>query len=422
VCWSKWCRTFIGSPRAACCLPDATETDSQTGVWLMRLAKRVEGLKAEGAYQVLTRAKALEREGREIIHLEIGQPDFDTVPIAALAGVRAITTGLTRYNPPSGIPVLRAAIAEDAGARRGLRINREQVVVAPGAKPIIFFAMLALVEPGDEVIYPNPGFPTYESVIGFLGAVPVPISLPEEHGFSFDMEVFSKRVSARAKLIILNSPGNPTGSIIPRADLGRIAEAAVEHDCWVLSDEIYSRMLYDERKHISIATFPGMQQRTVIVDGFSKTYAMTGWRLGYGIMPVDLAQAMDRLLTNSVGCTATFTQHAGLEAITGRQDDVDGMVTEFERRRNEIVDGLNAIPNVTCQKPEGAFYVFPNIKAFGKTSEEIASYLLDVAGVAVLPGTAFGSYGEGYLRLSYANSLENIERALDWMAEALSHL
>ena len=391
------------------------------GVWLMRLAKRVEGLKAEGAYQVLTRAKALEREGREIIHLEIGQPDFDTVPIAALAGVRAITTGLTRYNPPLGVPALRAAIAKDAGSRRGLRIAPEHVVVAPGAKPIIFLSMLALVEPGDEVIYPNPGFPTYESVIGFLGAVPVPISLPEEHGFSFDMEVFSKRVSARAKLIILNSPGNPTGSIIPRADLGRIAEAAVEHDCWVLSDEIYSRILYDGREHASIATFPGMQQRTVIIDGFSKTYAMTGWRLGYGIMPVDLAQAMDRLLTNSVGCTATFTQHAGLEAITGRQDDVDGMVTEFERRRNEIVDGLNAIPNVTCQKPEGAFYVFPNIKAFGKTSEEIASYLLDVAGVAVLPGTAFGSYGEGYLRLSYANSLENIERALDWMAEALSH-
>lgn len=387
----------------------------------MKLAARVSRLKAEGAYEMLARAQALEAQGREIIHLEIGQPDFDTVPSAALAGIRAITTGLTRYNPPPGIPELRAAVATEISRTRGVEVGPENVVIVPGGKPGIFFPMLALVEPGDEVIYPDPGFPTYESVTHFLGAVPRPVPLLEENDFSFDMTAFEAALSERTRLIILNSPSNPTGSVIPRRDLERIAEAAIAHDAWVLSDEIYSRMVYDG-EHVSIISLPGMLERTVLLDGFSKAYAMTGWRLGYGVMPVEVAEAMGPLLTHSVSCTATFTQYAGLAALTGPQDVVDKMVAQFRRRRDVIVEGLNAIPGITCHKPQGAFYAFPNVKSFGKTSEEMAVYLLEKAGVAVLPGTAFGRHGEGYLRLSYANSLENLERALERMREALRKL
>ena len=387
----------------------------------MRLAERMYQLKAEGAYEMLARAQALESQGREIIHLEIGQPDFDTVPSAALAGIRAIATGLTRYNPPLGIPTLRAAVATEISRTRGVEVGPQNVVIMPGGKPGIFFPMLALVEPGDEVIYPDPGFPTYESVTRFLGAVPRPVPLLEENDFSFDMVAFEQSLSDRTRLIILNSPSNPTGSIIPKRDLERIAEAARAHDAWVLSDEIYSRLVYDG-EHESIISLPGMLERTVLLDGFSKTYAMTGWRLGYGVMPAEVAEAMGPLLTHSVGCTATFTQHAGLAALTGPQDAVDRMIAQFRLRRDAIVEGLNAISGITCQKPQGAFYAFPNVKSFGKTSAEMAAYLLDQAGVAVLPGTAFGRYGEGYLRLSYANSLENIERALVRIGDALERL
>ena len=387
----------------------------------MRLAERMYQLKAEGAYEMLARAQALESQGREIIHLEIGQPDFDTVPSAALAGIRAIATGLTRYNPPLGIPTLRAAVATEISRTRGVEVGPQNVVIMPGGKPGIFFPMLALVEPGDEVIYPDPGFPTYESVTRFLGAVPRPVPLLEENDFSFDMVAFEQSLSDRTRLIILNSPSNPTGSIIPKRDLERIAEAARAHDAWVLSDEIYSRLVYDG-EHESIISLPGMLERTVLLDGFSKIYAMTGWRLGYGVMPAEVAEAMGPLLTHSISCTATFTQHAGLAALTGPQDAVDRMAAQFRLRRDVIVEGLSAIPGITCQKPAGAFYAFPNVKSFGKTSAEMATYLLDEAGVAVLPGTAFGQYGEGYLRLSYANSLENIERALMRMQEALGRL
>jgi aspartate aminotransferase len=388
----------------------------------MVFAERVIHLKGEGAYQVLAKAQALEREGREIIHLEIGEPDFKTAPHISMTGIKAIAEGRTRYNPPRGILELREAIAADAGRRRGLTFTPAQVVISPGAKPNLFFPTLALVEPGDEVIYPDPGFPTYEAMIRVAGGVPVPVPLLEENDFSFDLEAFDRLISGRTRLIILNSPGNPTGGVMPRPDLEHIAEAALRHDCWVLSDEIYARLAYDSLEVPSIAALPGMAERTVIVDGFSKTYAMTGWRLGYGIMPEELAGRIELLLTHSVGCSAHFTQYAGLEAVLSRQDWVDEMVAEYQRRRDRLVAGLNAIPGVTCKMPQGAFYAFPNIKAFGRSSSELAALLLEEAGVALLPGTAFGQYGEGYLRLAYANSLENIERALERIGEVLSRL
>ncbi|HIC89007.1 MAG TPA: pyridoxal phosphate-dependent aminotransferase [Anaerolineae bacterium] len=385
----------------------------------MRFAHRIEQLGPEGAYTVLARAQALEAEGREIVHLEIGQPDFDTYPHIALAGIRAIATGHTKYNPPSGLLVLRRAIAEDAGVRRGATFRPEQVVIAPGTKPLLFLPMLALLEPGDEVIYPDPGFPTYEAAILVAGGVPVSVPLLEENNFDFDLDAFDERLSERTRMIILNSPSNPTGGVLSDDALAHIAEAAQRLDCWVLSDEIYMRLVYEGQAR-SIVTLPGMAERTIIADGFSKTYAMTGWRLGFGIMPEPLAAKLDLLLTHSVGCTATFTQLAGLEAVLGPQDAVEAVRAEFRRRRDVMVNGLNAIPGVRCQVPRGAFYVFPNVKAFGKSSEELANYLLEEAGVALLPGTAFGRYGEGYLRLSYANSVENIEKALERIAEALA--
>lgn len=385
----------------------------------MNFATRTRHLAPEGAYQVLARAQELEAQGREIVHLEIGQPDFETFSHVSSAGIQAIRDGHTCYTPPTGMPALRAAIAEDAGKRQGMEFRPEQVVVSPGAKPNLFFPTLALVEPGDEVIYPNPGFPTYQAMIGIAGGVPVPVPLLEEKGFSFDLEAFDALVNARTKLIILNSPSNPTGGIIPLVDLEHIAQAARRYDCWILSDEIYTRLVYDGVEAPSIAALPGMRTRTVIMDGFSKTYSMTGWRLGYGIMPEALADKVGLLLTHSVGCTAHFTQYAGVEALTGPQEQVRGMVAEYARRRAVIVAGLNALPGVTCQNPQGAFYVFPNIQALGKSSREVADWMLEEAGVALLPGSAFGAHGEGYLRLSYANSIENIEIALKRMRHVL---
>jgi aspartate aminotransferase len=379
----------------------------------MRYASRITHLAPEGAYQVLARAQALEASGREIIHLEIGQPDFDTFENIKQAGIKAIAEGQTRYTPPIGLKSLREVIANDAGKRRGLEIHPDQVVVSPGAKPNLFFPTMALIEPGDEVIYPNPGFPTYEAMIRVAGGKPVPVPLLEENSFSFDLEAFHRLVNDQTRLIILNSPSNPTGGVIPLEDLELIAETANRHNCWIMSDEIYARIAYDNASVPSIAAVPGMQERTIIVDGFSKTYAMTGWRLGFGIMPKELANKVQLLLTHSVGCTAQFVQVAGIEALTGPQEQVDRVVEEYQRRRDVIVDGLNVIPGVTCQRPQGAFYVFPNFKSFGLESSKLADFLLDNAGVAVLPGSSFGEHGEGYLRLVYSNSIENIELAID---------
>jgi aspartate aminotransferase len=388
----------------------------------MPFANRTVHLKPEGAYQVLARANQLEAAGQEIIHLEIGQPDYATFENVSQAGIEAIQAGKTRYTPPAGMPSLREALAEDAGRRRGIEVHPDEVVVSPGGKPNLFFPTLALVEPGDEVIYPNPGFPTYEAMIQVAGGAPVAVPLLEENSFSFDLDAFDKLINEKTKLIILNSPSNPTGGVIPPADLEHIASQAERYGCWVMSDEIYARIVYDGLEAPSIATLPGMRERTIIVDGFSKTYSMTGWRLGFGIMPLELAERVGLLLTHSVGSTAHFTQLAGLEAVTGPQEMVEVMVNEYQRRRNAIVDGLNAIPGFTCQKPQGAFYVFPNITGTGMGSTELANLILEKAGVALLPGNSFGEYGEGYLRISYANSLENIQKGLDRIRAALKDL
>ena len=385
----------------------------------MVFTERTAKLKPEGAYQVMARAQALEAQGADIIHLEIGQPDFDTPTNISLVGMRAIAEGHTRYNATAGMPELQAVIAADAGQRRGMAIRPEQVLVSPGAKPNLFFPTLALVQQGDEVIYPNPGFPTYEAMIGVAGGIAVPVPLLEENDFSFDLDAFDRLVGERTRLIVLNSPSNPTGGVLPLADLEHIAEAAQRYDCWVLSDEIYSRLMFDGVEAPSIAALPGMAERTVIMDGFSKTYAMTGWRLGYGIMPEPLARRVQLLFTHALGSTAHFTQIAGIEALTGTQESVAEMLAEYQRRRDMIVAGLNGIAGVQCRQPQGAFYAFPNVRAFGKSAKVLANLLLEEAGVAVLPGTDFGAYGEGYLRLSYANSIENINEALARMASVL---
>ncbi|MEW6580798.1 MAG: pyridoxal phosphate-dependent aminotransferase [Chloroflexota bacterium] len=386
----------------------------------MAFAQRIANLRAEGAYQVLARAQELERAGRDIIHLEIGEPDFRTAPPISLAGIKAIAEGRTRYNPPRGIAELRELLAADAGQRRGMTVSPAQVIIAPGAKPNLFFPTLALVEPGDEVLYPDPGFPTYEAMIRVAGGVPVPVPLVEGNDFSFDLDAFDRLISERTRLIILNSPCNPTGSVIPLRDLQHIATAAQRHDCWVLSDEIYMRIVFDGLDTPSIAALPGMAERTVIIDGFSKTYAMTGWRLGFGIMPEALADRVNLLLTHSVGCTAHFTQYAGIEAVTGDQGWVAGMVAAYQERRDAVVAALNAMPGVTCRTPQGAFYAFPNIQSFGLSSDDMATLILDKAGVALLPGTSFGQNGAGYLRISYTNSLENIQRALGRVGNLLA--
>jgi aspartate/methionine/tyrosine aminotransferase len=387
----------------------------------MRFAERMSRLGTESAFEVLARARALERQGKEIVHLEIGEPDFDTPVHIREAAKRALDGGATHYGPAAGLPELREAIAKDVGATRQLPVEPDEIVVTPGAKPIMYFVITALVDPGDEVIYPNPGFPIYESVINFVGGKGVPIPLREESGFGFDMDVFERKVSAKTRLIVINSPQNPTGGVLEKDQLGRIAEAARKYRIPVLADEIYKAFLY-EGEFASITAFPGMKDLTIILDGFSKSFAMTGWRLGYGVMPRDLADHVARLMVNSNSCTAAFTQWAGIAALQGDQQPVLEMVAEFKRRRDIIVEGLNALPGVTCRSPRGAFYVFPNVKRLGRPSAEIASHLLNEAGVAVLGGSAFGEYGEGYLRLSYANSEANIRKALERMRPVLARL
>jgi aspartate/methionine/tyrosine aminotransferase len=377
-------------------------------------------LGTETAFEVLARARALEAEGRDIIHLEIGEPDFDTPANVVAAGIRALQRGATHYTPSAGIPELREAIASDQSQRKGVDVRPANVVVTPGAKPIMFYLMLALLEEGDEVVYPDPGFPIYESVVDYLGARRRPVGFVEDgKRFRWDVESVVDMVNPLTRLIILNSPSNPVGCVLTDEDIGLIAEAAIANDVFVLSDEIYSRILY-AGQFKSIAALPGMAERTCILDGFSKTYAMTGWRLGYGVMSEELAVSVARLATNCNSCTATFTQIAGVEALTGPQDPVDDMVREFLRRRDLVVEGLNRIDGVSCAMPDGAFYVFPNVQRTGMSARRLADYLLHHAGVAVLSGTAFGSQGEGYLRLSYANSYENLERALERMSEAIA--
>jgi aspartate/methionine/tyrosine aminotransferase len=377
----------------------------------MKLADRMSRIWTESAFEVLVKAKALEQQGRHVVHLEIGQPDFPTPSHVIEAGKRALDEGWTGYGPTAGFPDVRESIAAYVSRTRNIQVAADNVCVVPGGKPIMFFSMLAVLEPGDEVIYPNPGFPIYESVIAFIGATPVPMPLVESRGFSFDLDLFEKSLSPRTKMVVLNSPANPTGGIIRADDLRRIAALLEDRDVLVLSDEIYSRIVYDGAP-ASITQFGGMLDKTIVLDGFSKTYSMTGWRLGYGVMPVWLADAVNLLMVNSNSCTASFTQRAGMAALEGPQDCVDAMVGEFRRRRGAIVKGLNGIPGFRCTVPAGAFYAFPNVTGTGLRSKELADLLLYDAGVACLSGTAFGSYGEGYLRFSYANSLENIEEAL----------
>jgi aspartate/methionine/tyrosine aminotransferase len=372
-------------------------------------------LGTETAFEVLVRARALEAQGRSVIHLEIGEPDFDTPAHITDAAVEALRGGATHYGPSAGVPELREAVAEDSTRRRGVRATPEMVVVTPGGKPIMFFVILALVDEGDEVLYPNPGFPIYESMIRYIGGIPVPVRLLEEKGFTLDVGQLCDRVGPKTRLVILNYPHNPTGGIIPESGLRAIAEVASKYNVPVLSDEIYSRILYDT-EHRSIAAIPGMESLAIVLDGFSKTYAMTGWRLGYGIMPAPMAQVVAKLQTNATSCTATFSQLAAVKALRGDQSPVEAMVAEFRRRRDAIVDGLRAIPGFTCARPKGAFYVFPNITRTGYGSRALADKLLDQAGVACLSGTAFGEFGEGHLRFSYANSMENIQEALKRIA------
>ncbi len=379
---------------------------------LMKLAARMSRIGVETAFEVLARARALETEGASIIHLEIGEPDFSTPGNIVEAAKRALDEGWTHYGPTQGLPELREAIAAEVSATRGIRVGAEHVSVVPGGKPILFFPMMALIEEGDEVIYPNPAFPIYESMINFLGAKPMPVPLVEDRGFSFDLDVFRDKLNDRTRMVILNSPQNPTGGLIPPDDIRAIADMVRDRDLMVLSDEIYSRIWYEEAP-ASIASMPGMLEKTILLDGFSKTYAMTGWRIGYGVMPEWLVDAVSKLMVNSNSCTASFTQRAALAALTGPQQAAQEMVTEFKRRRDAFCAGLNTLPGFRCAIPRGAFYAFPNITGTGMKSKELADALLEEAGVAALSGTAFGVYGEGYLRLSYANSYENLMEAVE---------
>ncbi len=387
----------------------------------MIFADRMDRLGTESAFEVLAKAKGLEAQGKDIVHLEIGQPDFITPANISEAAFKAMKDGHTGYGPSAGLLEFREVIAEHISETRGVEIHPDEVTVTPGAKPIIFFTILALINEGDEVIYPNPGFPIYESVIDFIDAKAVPLPLREEVGFRFRIEDLEASISDRTKLLIINSPQNPTGGTLAKSDLEAIAELAVKHNFYVLTDEVYSRILY-EGIHDSLISLPGMKERTILLEGHSKTYAMTGWRLGYGVAPTELADKITQLTINSNSCTATFTQFAGIEALKGPQDFVHDMVTEFRKRRDAIVDGLNAIEGISCIKPLGAFYVFPNVSQLPLSCQDLSDYLLEDAGVAVLPGTAFGKYGDGYLRLSYANSLENIQEALARMDSAISRI
>jgi aspartate/methionine/tyrosine aminotransferase len=377
----------------------------------LRLAERMQRLGTETAFEVMVRARALEAKGRDIVHLEIGEPDFDTPANVINAAVGALRGGMTHYGPSAGLPKLREAIAREVGRMRDIEVKPEEVVVVPGGKPIIFFVMLALAGEGDEVIYPNPGFPIYESMINFVGAKAVPIPLREERQFRLDVNELTKLITPRTKLIILNSPANPTGGVLDEQDIRDFVAAMGDRNIMVLSDEIYSRLIFEGR-HFSPMSIPSFRDRVILLDGFSKTYAMTGWRLGYGVMRPDLAAHIARLMTNSNSCTASFTQIAGVEALAGDQTPVTRMCQSFRQRCDLMVDGLNRIKGFRCLRPKGAFYVFPNIEGTGRKSQELANALLEEAGVACLSGTAFGSYGEGFIRFSVANSPENIEKAL----------
>jgi len=387
----------------------------------MRLAARMDRIGTETAFEAAARARALEATGRSVIHLEIGEPDFDTPANIREAAKRALDEGATHYTPTVGILELRAAIAADATARKGFAVTPDRVVVTPGGKPVMFFAILALIGDGDEVIYPDPGFPIYESMASYVGGKAVPCPVRQENGFRLDPSELASLVTPRTRLVILNSPANPTGGVSTREDLEQIAAVARDRDLVVLADEIYGRILY-EGEHVSIASLPGMAERTILLDGFSKTYAMTGWRLGYGIVPEALITPFSRLIVNSVSCTNAATQWAGVEALTGPQDSVDAMVAEFRARRDLVVDGLNSIPGVTCLRPAGAFYAFPNIAGTGLTGAELAEKLLKEGGVSVLAGTAFGHVGGDHLRLSYANSRPNLEEAILRMRSVIEPL
>src|SRR5215471_16628388 len=389
-------------------MPKAAQTQHE-----LQLARRMLRLGTETAFEVLNKARALERQGRSIVHLEIGEPDFDTPANVVEAAVDALHKGWTHYGPSAGLPELRQTLAEYVGRTRGVTVASDEVVVVPGGKPIIFFSILSLIDEGDEVIYPNPGFPIYESMIQYVGGRAVPIALREDRDFALDVNELDSLISNRTKLIIINSPQNPTGGVLGRQDIEQIAKVIGDRNIMILADEIYSRLLFNGEQHFSIMSVPGMQERTILLDGFSKTYAMTGWRMGYGVMRADLATHMTRLMTNSNSCTASFTQVAGIEALRGPQESVDQMLNEFKKRRDLMVVGLNKIKGFSCQLPHGAFYVFPNITETGWPSKKLADALLEDAGVAALSGTAFGEFGEGYLRFSVANSIENIEKALD---------
>ena len=385
------------------------------------LAKSMSRLGTETAFEVLVKAKALEAQGRDVVHLEIGEPDFNTPTNISEAAINAIREGWTHYGPAAGLPELRKAIADYVSKTRKIDVVPDEVVVTPGGKPIIFFPILALIEEGDEVIYPNPGFPIYESMINFVGGKAVPLPIREENNFTIDVNELKSKINSKTKLIIINSPANPTGGVFTQKDIQDIADIVKNYNCYVMSDEIYSRIMYGY-DHYSISSLPGMKERTIILDGFSKTYAMTGWRAGYGVMPKELAAMVAKLMTNSNSCTNSFVQRACVEALQGSQVEVDKMVAEFQKRRDFIVDGLNKIKGFSCKKPLGAFYVFPNIKQTGMESKKLADYLLNEAGVAALSGTAFGEYGQGYLRFSYANSIENIEKALEKIDKAVQKL
>ena len=386
------------------------------------LAHRMSRLGTESAFEVLARARQLEAQGKKVIHLEIGEPDFPTPPHIVEAAVRALREGWTHYGPSPGLPQLREAVAEFESRQLGVPFDPSEVVITPGGKPIMFYAILALVNEQDEVLYPNPGFPIYESVIEFVGGRAVPYGFREEQDFAVDLDELLSKITDQTKLIILNSPGNPTGGVMTREDLATVAKALADRDIYILSDEIYGHLIY-EGEHASVTQFPDLKERTILLNGFSKTYAMTGWRMGYGIMRPDLATQVGRLMTNSNSCTASFSQIAGIEALHGDQSCVTEIREEFRRRRKVIVEGLNLIPGFSCRQPHGAFYVFPNITGTGRKSRDLAEALLAEAGVACLWGTAFGARGEGYLRFSFANSLENIQKALDsigrWVSKNL---
>lgn len=388
----------------------------------MKLSKNAQSLTPEGAYAVLSQAQKLERSGKKIIHFEIGQPDFPTPNHITEAAIHALKSGKTKYTPPLGTYELRKVLAQNVTKKYGISVNPEQIAITPSGKTAIFIALAAILNPGDEVIYPDPGFPTYRSLTQFFGAIPKPIELLEERGFSFNLKKLEKLINSKTRVLIINSPSNPTGGVIPAHDLKVIADLVKETDLWVVSDDIYSETLYTKEPFASIYAYPKMKERTIILDSFSKTYAMTGWRLGYMVVPEKFIEKVDCLLTHTIGCTASFTQEAGIAAILGSEKPLFDMVKQFRIRRDYIVKALNEIPGITCQEPQGAFYVFPNIKSFKMSSKNLAKYLLNEAGVALLDGTAFGKFGEGYLRISYAADLKTLEKGITQIAKALKKL